>query len=92
MDELGKHSAQHKRSKFKRSGGSNTSANSWSSSAGSTTTPKSLSQQSSVVASLLADISSEIIIEDERPVLPEVPVRAATLSALVRLCVHAFGE
>jgi len=95
MDEpSAKGSAHHKRTKFKRTGGSK-NANSWSSSAGSgsaSNTPKSLSQQSSMVATLLADIVSEILIEDERPILPGVPVRAATLSALVRLCVHSFGE
>jgi hypothetical protein len=35
---------------------------------------------------------SDVLLEDDKPVLPGLPIRAATLSALTRLVVNVFGK
>jgi hypothetical protein len=35
---------------------------------------------------------SDVLLEDDKPVLPGLPIRAATLSALSRLVVNVFGK
>jgi hypothetical protein len=35
---------------------------------------------------------ADVLLEDDKPVLPGLPIRAATLSALTRLVVNAFGK
>jgi hypothetical protein len=35
---------------------------------------------------------SDVLLEDDKPVLPGLPIRAATLSALARLVVNVFGK
>jgi len=60
----------------------------------SSTSSSSTASSSSTIPALsnfLSD-SSEILIEDERPILPGVPIKAASLPALVRLCAQAFGK
>lgn len=53
---------------------------------------KSQQSISSIVASSLLAEVADVISEDERPILPGVPVRAANLPALVHVCVRAFGK
>ncbi len=81
--------AATKRTKFRRTGGSK-NAGSWSSSAGSGVS--SSTHHAALIASLLSDLSSEVIFEDERQLHPGLPIRAASIRALVRLCVQSFSE
>lgn len=83
--------AATKRTKFRRTGGSK-NASSWSSSAGSSSATTTTHHHAALIASLLADLSSEVIFEDERQLHPGLPIRAASIRALVRLCVQSFSE